>query len=962
MQATNLSLLLKQIEQSFNNDELRLLCYDLGINYENLPGETRSQFARELILHCQRTGRLSDLIQVCRELRPNASWPSLSDFESDAEIKIQEVEPPLNRIQKVENEILSKVANSPIAEETLVLISKLSRTEDEHFYSLNQLEKIISRQPKNEVRPSFFRQIFNKWYEPEGSKNDVELFATSLSFLASTFRSEGQSQLALDYLEAALRFWQSCDNYGEEAKTLGSIGNIYRDTGNIYLAKDYYEKSIHIYGTLSDDLAEGNALQNLSSMLLAETDDLDATLDILNQQERIWKKLEDKPGIFVALNNKGTVFSKLRNVEEAQKSFDEALQIAIETGNLQDETSVLLNKASLAARLSDWKNSKIIYERIFEIYESLDDYEGALQTLESISETYINMGEPENALIALQQAIEYQKSIGRFRLEASNSRIEQKINKLSLELSNNVNSLNHITSFAQNFFKEAGFVLATTNQLNSFICLPNKSSWSRKFKGDVFTKIIQDEVIDDECILSLRDAASEFSENSDTAFLIVNQPIKDEAWLQIATLRLSNFRIIPIPISIFNEGKLTTSKRNERFLLSSHLERFLGKEYDPYDVRSPVSDVLNFFGREATAQELNNKLIGGHPIGLFGLRKIGKSSLMRYMQQSIAYPTAWIDLQAGVDRLSIYNRILKSWQNSTKNKFDFDLGLSDLKLESNEPDLRFFELTSECLSNLEEAKILPEPRLIIFLDEIELITPPLDAKGIELENYLSLMKTLRALVQEDGRVSIMVAGVDPFINQVSRWGNVQNPFFKLLQEEYLSPLHTDDCIQMIRNIGRQVELSYTDQTLKLITEASGCHPFLARQICSLAFNLNQRKPSKISELVVHQALEQFVYEPKYSSFLGQTGLWGEISNQGVWGKEGAAANQAILVFISKANSAVNREELMKCHENRSALQTAFYRLQEISIIQQSAENSNNFNLTFGIFKAWVRRVYLGLRE
>ncbi|WP_420642288.1 hypothetical protein [Candidatus Leptofilum sp.] len=29
-----------QIADSFNKSELRSLCFDLGINYENLPGET----------------------------------------------------------------------------------------------------------------------------------------------------------------------------------------------------------------------------------------------------------------------------------------------------------------------------------------------------------------------------------------------------------------------------------------------------------------------------------------------------------------------------------------------------------------------------------------------------------------------------------------------------------------------------------------------------------------------------------------------------------------------------------------------------------------------------------------------------------------------------------------------------------------------------------------------------------
>jgi hypothetical protein len=54
------------------------LCFDLNINYENLPGDTLEDKTRELILYCRRKGILKALIEDCHHLRPNADWPSLS--------------------------------------------------------------------------------------------------------------------------------------------------------------------------------------------------------------------------------------------------------------------------------------------------------------------------------------------------------------------------------------------------------------------------------------------------------------------------------------------------------------------------------------------------------------------------------------------------------------------------------------------------------------------------------------------------------------------------------------------------------------------------------------------------------------------------------------------------------------------------------------------------------------------
>ena len=53
----------------------------------------------------------------------------------------------------------------------------------------------------------------------------------------------------------------------------------------------------------------------------------------------------------------------------------------------------------------------------------------------------------------------------------------------------------------------------------------------------------------------------------------------------------------------------------------------------------------------------------------------------------------------------------------------------------------------------------------------------------------------------------MVAGVDSTINHISRWGDEQkqSPFYMFLKELYLPPLFELDCIQMICNIGGQVQ-------------------------------------------------------------------------------------------------------------------------------------------------------------
>jgi hypothetical protein len=58
----------------FNDGELRDLCFDLGIDYENLPGQGKSDKARELVAYVQRYERTDELVALCRRLRPNVAW------------------------------------------------------------------------------------------------------------------------------------------------------------------------------------------------------------------------------------------------------------------------------------------------------------------------------------------------------------------------------------------------------------------------------------------------------------------------------------------------------------------------------------------------------------------------------------------------------------------------------------------------------------------------------------------------------------------------------------------------------------------------------------------------------------------------------------------------------------------------------------------------------------------------
>lgn len=68
------------LSQRFNLGELRNFCFQMGVDYEELPeGGGKSDKARELVLYCQRRDMIMNIIRVGEKLRPEIAWRAILD-------------------------------------------------------------------------------------------------------------------------------------------------------------------------------------------------------------------------------------------------------------------------------------------------------------------------------------------------------------------------------------------------------------------------------------------------------------------------------------------------------------------------------------------------------------------------------------------------------------------------------------------------------------------------------------------------------------------------------------------------------------------------------------------------------------------------------------------------------------------------------------------------------------------
>jgi predicted transcriptional regulator len=78
--------LLQVLDKCFDEGELRTLCFHLDVDYDSLPGEGKANKARELVAYLERRGRIPELVETGKQLRPDVSWENALEATGEASL------------------------------------------------------------------------------------------------------------------------------------------------------------------------------------------------------------------------------------------------------------------------------------------------------------------------------------------------------------------------------------------------------------------------------------------------------------------------------------------------------------------------------------------------------------------------------------------------------------------------------------------------------------------------------------------------------------------------------------------------------------------------------------------------------------------------------------------------------------------------------------------------------------
>ena len=301
--------------------------------------------------------------------------------------------------------------------------------------------------------------------------------------------------------------------------------------------------------------------------------------------------------------------------------------------------------------------------------------------------------------------------------------------------------------------------------------------------------------------------------------------------------------IIPFCVAEL-QGSITEYEFQNRF-------RDFLYERDLFGIASPLNNDSLFFGKDRTdvISELYGRYIQGEQGGLFGLRRIGKTSVLNLLKNRILNNNG-MAVYFDCSRYHHYRwnkflqKIIERVDEEVKTRSDDTADGLHYRIGDLFPDLGKMAYDKYDEENAIESfekqiinayNALGKVRILLIFDEIENIgystSPSVHWK--EGDDSLFFWQALRSISQTNNcYFSYLITGVNPKCIEMSKINSYDNPIFGSLRPIYMSLFDYDDIKLMTSSIGGHLGLSFEEEVYAKLMEDYGGHPFLTRQVCS----------------------------------------------------------------------------------------------------------------------------------
>ena len=773
------------------------------------------------------------------------------------------------------------------------------------------------REANNEVDRKLIHQVGKKFWN-EIFKSDISGYqrAIALKFKALAAKlGQTDEELAREienpsdetsFYSNLLAYYQELNDTSSQQKILDNLKievddipqNIIFQKASLASDQRDYDRAIELYTKYIEHHPKSSGAYNNRAI---------AYNNLGKQQEALadYKKaIELDPNDTVYLTNLARLLLDMGQQEEAIEQLQTAIHYefkypeafyqlgSIFASEKPEEALPLLEQA---LRFAPPQYITKYTKQIAEVQEKTSDFIGAIRSLKRL----IELNPTDSSVTG------WKRKIAEIRLK-----FEDLEKRLSVQERLQKDSEVNLFDLAQFFFKTLEYDCQYTSSL-SLVATTNK----QELPSQLNVYILDVPTLTG---TSIREAIESFpNPNNSNQNIIIFSPaetLEADARTQLFAYQQSGVKINLIT-SLDAEAAIL---KGTCFQILQNIIRRSNKGEDSFKYTNIVRNRIDFFGRNEEIRDLIWLIEDNQLFALYGIHKIGKSSLLRRVEQNLNanyrdITIVWVEMEQRMKNSSnLYYNILQ------KIPYNIELPRDENSISTNDFDriLRQFQAYKQ--------KQRPGHRILLIIDEYNYLIPNRSGKG-GIENYLEVLGLFKSLYQQENWFGFLPCGRTTALSRVGNWDERENPFIGMLEEKFLEPFTFEEVREMMKSLGAKHALEFSPEALKEIFKMTGGHPLFTR-ILGSHIQRNSRESKLVEPELVKIATES------YLNSRGDKSLLLAIYEERLDEKE-----QYIVELLAVSNQPVSRKKLMSktsSSEDRRFLRDAIDNLIDTTVLQE----------------------------
>jgi len=294
----------------------------------------------------------------------------------------------------------------------------------------------------------------------------------------------------------------------------------------------------------------------------------------------------------------------------------------------------------------------------------------------------------------------------------------------------------------------------------------------------------------------------------------------------------------------------------------------LMRSVNHFENTNEIQRAADFFGRVDDLEVLTSLAATGQSVGVFGLRRAGKTSLLHRVAEALEEReilTIYVELNAVIDADGLREALVQEMARLAK-RLGAPLPANSEMLNGDGSIRSSTNVAKRWIYEVDALLDQVDRNVVFVLDETDLANEDAEEfDDLEVDDRRSMnlvLQQLRGLIQirnKRGKTSLsfLSAGVAASVyTKAIRFGR-DNQLFGFASARMLGAMSRDEMREMVRGLGKRSGLKFDDYRLfnRLFDEYGG-HPHLTRQACSrVAEYVHSRQDAEVPYQVKVEDLE-----------------------------------------------------------------------------------------------------------